>query len=732
MDFSNPFKMDTLLYVESKPFRSSCFYFYVDDGKPTAYAMNDISFQVKNAAGRTAQESSSFTDINVRYPIDSIIHLKNGDVYTTDSPGESKILWYDFNAVADDIISLRVDTESTMQLFSPSGSELLNISGSAVKTKQTVTVYENGRYYIAVHDVIDCYSVTLEFNKTDAYGFPHAESIYADDSIEIIIIGDVINLYDVITVLPFESQNKIVDASSENEQIVKIQKNGDELIDITGISIGTTNITVISKDNPEAIKTIKVKVIEPDIRIVYDGRYISFLNNSGTLHYTLDGSIPNSKSMVASGKIDVNGLAQVKAIVINNGYESPLHTYSIDFYYDGTTALTAKSGVLANAFEWCGSDSVINLKVDGVMDNTDFEAVRYLKELRILDLSKCDVVGNELTDSILQGCNMLAVELPDNIERVGNGLFAGCVNLASIIWNSDLDLPQNALDGIENPNLLLYVSDASQAVRTGITNVVVNGVAQRITLTDNILSDGSRGNSNFYCPRSFRVLNEITYTHIYTQRTLIGDCGGWETIALPFDVQKIRHKDKGEIVPFGQSATGKRQFWLCTLTDNEFVDTDSIRANTPYLISMPNNEEYSPIYCLDGEITFSSRRVVVPVSEPVNTGNQLSMFIPCFEHMDKSTSIYTINVGEELWDNAPGSLFLKDYRDVYPFEGYRLISSQNVQHIQIRRELKSGANKVHIPRMQESKGLKYNVQGIAIEDIERGLFIQDGRLFFSK
>ncbi|MBP5771563.1 MAG: hypothetical protein J6W75_09420, partial [Bacteroidaceae bacterium] len=41
----------------------------------------------------------------------------------------------------------------------------------------------------------------------------------------------------------------------------------------------------------------------------------------------------------------------------------------------------------------------------------------------------------------------------------------------------------------------------------------------------------------------------ISYTHAYLQETNKGECRGWESLVLPFDVQTITHQ-KGEIKPF--------------------------------------------------------------------------------------------------------------------------------------------------------------------------------------
>jgi len=55
---------------------------------------------------------------------------------------------------------------------------------------------------------------------------------------------------------------------------------------------------------------------------------------------------------------------------------------------------------------------------------------------------------------------------------------------------------------------------------------------------------------------------------------------------LTFDVQTITHETKGTIAPFGNTASN-RHFWLRELGGNGLQNATSIKANTPYIISMP-------------------------------------------------------------------------------------------------------------------------------------------------
>ena len=137
---------------------------------------------------------------------------------------------------------------------------------------------------------------------------------------------------------------------------------------------------------------------------------------------------------------------------------------------------------------------------------------------------------------------------------------------------------------------------------------VINGLAEKITLNDGFA---------FCCPKEFSTKN-ISYAHNYQMETGKGESAGWETIALPFDVQKISHETKGELIPFANYDKGatKKPFWLYSLSSNGFIKASGIRANTPYIISMPNNDYYAPDYNLSGKITFTASNTMLNVQIP--------------------------------------------------------------------------------------------------------------------
>ena len=288
--------------------------------------------------------------------------------------------------------------------------------------------------------------------------------------------------------------------------------------------------------------------------------------------------------------------------------------------------------------------------------------------------------------------------------------------LAAVIWNPTAEF---TLD-VSNPNFLLYVTSASYAP-SSIKNVIVNNTADKI-----VLSDVANGN-DFYCPIDFTA-KSISYSHNYMMMTGIGESRGWETIALPFDVQKITHSSKGDITPFANWKSGDSQkpFWLKTYGTGGWADAYSIKANTPYIISMPNHSDYKSEFRLNGIITFSSENVTVKKSDEFQTGSHDGKtFVPCYSNIDNN-SYYALNVNNDYvtynGGASEGSRFILGLRAVHPFEAYMTSSSSAARTIAISENMATGVEEI-AALIDENKGIRiYNLKGqLVIAEMGQGL-----------
>ena len=318
--------------------------------------------------------------------------------------------------------------------------------------------------------------------------------------------------------------------------------------------------------------------------------------------------------------------------------------------------------------------------------------------------------------------------MTDALESVG-GRDEVAKTITAIVWNSSATLTNSDLQGLDNPNMLIYVNSSEQAPDRD--NVVVGDFAKNI-----VLKDVESGNNNFYCPQAFTA-EMMSYTRDFQQQTEIGVSRGWETIALPFTVQTIMHEKNGVIAPFGNDASGKH-FWLRQLTQEGIARATAIQANTPYVISMPNNNEYPGEFNLAGRVTFSSQNVTVPVTTDyansmldTNT-NTMIVFYPAMHRVAQSEETYALNVSSAQAGYAEGSVFVAGLRDVRPFEAYTWHHAHGPapRYIPIS-ELNGGATAIEslTPSLSEGEGAWYDLKGRRLlqKPVLKGVYLHNGR-----
>ena len=299
--------------------------------------------------------------------------------------------------------------------------------------------------------------------------------------------------------------------------------------------------------------------------------------------------------------------------------------------------------------------------------------------------------------------------------------------LAAVIWNPTYNFTAT----VSNPNLLLYVK-AEQYAPSSIQNVVVNGTASNI-----VLAEAQEGN-NFYCPQAF-VAQKISYTHNYQMQTGVGESKGWETIALPFDVQTITHETKGTIVPFAQwnNDSNKNPFWLMELTGTGFVEAGSIKAYTPYIISMPNNPQYDNQWLLKGKVTFAASSVTVGKTENLNQSVfNGRTFIPCFAGEKADEGFYALNVSNDWETNnsgmTEGSKFVLNMRRIHPFEAYMTSSSNAAPYFDVFDDTTTGIQVMDEGRWMKEEAV-YDLQGRKVENpSKKGVYIVNGKKMIIK
>ena len=306
------------------------------------------------------------------------------------------------------------------------------------------------------------------------------------------------------------------------------------------------------------------------------------------------------------------------------------------------------------------------------------------------------------------------------VTSIAKEVFDNRESLAAVIWEPEVQF--NAT--VNNPNFLLYVKDEKYASHT-VKNVVVNGVAERIEL-----EDAASGN-DFYCPRAFTAKN-ISYSHNYQMETGLGESKGWETIVLPFDVQKYTHATKGELETFTtwSRSSNKKPFWLFELTVDGYKDVAGIKANTPYIISMPNNKQYEQQYQIPGIVTFSATNVEVKKSDDMKSVSyQGRTFVPNYTNQNNADFLalnvsnnYVTNPGKDI----SGSKFVRGLRAVHPFEAY-MTTTDNTRSIDVMDGMTTAIRGIQMVKDESSTIKVYDTRGVLLkfasnmDDVRNGL-----------
>ena len=483
---------------------------------------------------------------------------------------------------------------------------------------------------------------------------------------------------------------------------IKTIGNGSASYNGTTVNNVSTPFTVIEgKDatiafTPENGYRIKgVKVNGSDVTSSVSNNEYTIKNINSDINVEVEFETIPSTTYSLTIKATGNGSASFNETTVSNNNA----TFTVDEGKDVAITFTPDNGyrimsVKVNGVLVASDVSTYQYTVSNINSDTTVE-VEFMEQLMAFSSNGVNysvASYDDRTVMVGSGNYGKALEVPANVSYqektwkvtgIDNAAIADNARLAAVIWNAETRFTPN----VSNPNFLLYVKRADYAPST-VKNVVVNGSAKSITLTE-----APNGN-DFYCPQEFTA-QRISYTHNYMMTTGIGESRGWETIALPFDVQQVTHQSGGELVPFGkwQSGNEGKPFWLMELGSSGWTEATAIKANTPYIISMPNNENYKPEFRVNGNVTFKAENVTVRRSDEVESRNgNGKTFVPNFTNQE-SAGYYALNVSNDYvtysGGAAEGSRFVAGLRPVRPFEAYMTIEA-GVREIAIADDLATG------------------------------------------
>ena len=427
--------------------------------------------------------------------------------------------------------------------------------------------------------------------------------------------------------------------------------------------------------NSEMASFTPTNFVCQDVTFSYNGRYLQMQAGEGQLiYYTLDGSSPTTEAEIYTDPVNIDMTCTVKAMATRDYWRnSSITAYDVTFVYNGEDVIVEEAGHLEELLNGTGgAQNIESLPVKGKMDSKDLLFIKSMPNLRHLDLTEAVFEGNVLPDEAFAGMSIISFQSPTKITSAGKNLFKGCDQLAAVVWNANVSVPESMVEDVKkNPNFLLYVNSRVYAPSSYKGNLISGGQATSVTLYD------TESGGNFCCPQRFYT-QQISYTHNYSQQTEKGATRGWETLALPFDVGTITHEKRGSLAPFakGEDITQYKPFWLYELKETGFTRTSDIKAYTPYIISMPNNPDYADDYILSGKVTFAAKNIYVEADTTHISMKGSVQFAPAMQRQPKGNSVLVINLEDYTAEDETfypnGSAFLPGLREVHPFESFAL------------------------------------------------------------
>lgn len=439
---------------------------------------------------------------------------------------------------------------------------------------------------------------------------------------------------------------------------------------------------------PDGLKSIKERTFHQ----CYALEAITLPANLETIEADAFSSCDSLKTIIIPDKITsierytFYGCKSLSSVTLPSGLKS-----INEWAFQGCSVL--ESIVLPNSLEslgngaFAGCSKLSSIVIpEGVKDisNYCFEYCRSLAEITISEgverigsysFQDCDSIKTvnlpstlkTLSDWSFKNCNSLQeLIVPENVTNVGGHFISECPSLRAVIWNPTIDVP-----GCYNINCFLFVKTDQIAVNNieAWKAVVINGVSES---TVNLSVSWNEDYKNVY---EFKAKKQI-YTRHFGDETIPGGSSGWKTIVLPFTPDSIYHETKGQIAPFNSNIKGAKPFWLRELTSEGFKDVTKIEANKPYIIAMPNHNDYLEEYRLNGNITFVARDSLVRVTPDVmdaSIGSEYELH-PTYQYIEQSENIYTLgtiwNYYEEENVHYSKSFFKKNDSYVSAFNAY--------------------------------------------------------------
>ena len=477
---------------------------------------------------------------------------------------------------------------------------------------------------------------------------------------------------------------------------VKANSSDDFELFFTPQSAGTYNIWITSDEEGE--------------KVLYNTQIAIAANNSNYSQLSTSFNVPSTA---------YNGIVRGSVTLTNNGTNKFVNTLTLLYFYlDGnyykSFGSTSLTGVEINP----GSSQTFEIEYD--VSGYD-DICLYIYD----DNGGGYLSGNSGLISVATGCGIYDANGNLTPQSVSSSLTVPATATA-------VDLRGNGTVSVNatnaNPNCLFYVSSSDNVSGLSGKNVIIDGTAANITLTDG---------QPFYAPETFTATN-ISYTRTPVLGT--SGIGGWETLVLPFaatSVSKVVGNTETALEWFkSESETGKH-LWIkkfVGIDNNDSVYFDFVQeleANEPYIIAVPGNKWGSKWNLQNVPLKFAAQNVRVE-------GNLIASAytsVYCY----KGSYVNATPANAYAMDVDGTNFVLSATASVAPFRAYfdgeSVGSSAPKLYIANGNGVATAISSATIAQGTDADGAIYNLNGQrvnAVGALPKGVYIKNGRKFVVK
>lgn len=278
--------------------------------------------------------------------------------------------------------------------------------------------------------------------------------------------------------------------------------------------------------------------------------------------------------------------------------------------------------------------------------------------------------------------------------------------------------------GITNDNCIyLLKKNATIPAELDGKNVVVGGVAEKITLTDG---------KPVVFPVEFTA-DEISYTRIF-EKGNNGDDQGWQTIVLPFNA-KVTVDGNPQDWFHSKSENGLK-FWLFKYTNGvggtvyfDFETANTMIANEPYLIAVPGNKWGEKYNLTNKEFTFKGTNVTVKGNVAVEKKGGEYIFNGTYT-LANFTNGYKLNEAGDFFE------LQTENATELPFRAYFANADESTSNaarvLRVARSETDGIVQMEIDELTNENQPIYNLNGQRMQQMKRGVNIVGGKKVLTK